>query len=141
MGREGKLAGSSTSQRSFTFALKLFALSVPTRCPYSFSVEPHPAALLTITSASTWANASRLCRATCRAASRLPVCAYSAPQHTCSRGATTSYPARFKSFTVAAFVSPNSTLCTQPVINPARPRLGPVAGDDTGNSADDPCRG
>ena len=73
-----------------------------------------------------FSKTSMLCRAQSRASSNCPLCAYSAPQQPCSFGVITSYPARFSNRTLAAFVLPNNTLITQPLIKPVRRSLRDV---------------
>src|SRR5437879_11314323 len=78
----------SNSVTSRTRAAKPAA---PIRCPYSFSIAPHPALLTTI-GTSPSPNAATFARASRRASSRSPACACSAPQQTCPGVSPTAHP-------------------------------------------------
>src|SRR5437660_12795675 len=86
-----------TSVKSFTRALKIFARSAQAgssrnNWPYSFIVEPQPAAFTTIQSSFSRSNVSMFWRAHSRAESSFPLCENNAPQHCWSPGVITSYP-------------------------------------------------
>src|SRR5215210_2233928 len=104
---------------SRTFALKASALSAysgssRSRCPYSFIVEPQPAALTTTLSRFRSSKVSMVWRAKSRDSSSRPAWVESAPQQPCL-GATTSQPSAARTRTVAALTGEKKTRCTQPV--------------------------
>ena len=99
------------------------------RCVYSLSVEPHPAALVTIASKSSLGNAGKFVRARLRATSRTPACAGSAPQQTCPAGTTTSQPLACSTRIVARLSSLKVTCATQPAKSATRARRAPCGGN------------
>src|ERR687897_869505 len=106
------------SETSRTLALKASALSAysgssRSRYPYSFIVEPQPAALTITLSNSRSSKVSMVLRAKSRDSSSRPAWVERAPQHPCS-GAMTSQPSAARTRTVAAFTGEKKTLCTQP---------------------------
>ena len=64
--------------------------SSASKWPYSFKVDPQPAALIMIPAHGSRSKAAIFLRADSRAIARLPLWAYSAPQHPCGCGTTTS---------------------------------------------------
>ena len=92
------------------------ALRVPAAksCSYSFSVEPHPAALVMTASKSSRRKTSRFVRASDRAASRTPACAASAPQQVCPAGTTTSQPLAVSTRIVASCSAEKLTCAMHP---------------------------
>ena len=104
------------------------------RCPYSFRVDPQPAALITIAStpASAGSNASMKRRASASASVSRPECIISAPQQPCAWGITTSQPSAASTRAVAALTSLKKTRCTQPSSRATRRRRAPRAGTTAG---------
>src|SRR5215472_6047240 len=129
-----------TSLMSLHFAENLRARSAYSRssrskCPYSFTLEPQPAALVTMVSTLARSKASIVCLANSMAAASSPACTSNAPQQVCACGATTSQPSAVSTRVVAAFTRGKNSRCTQPRSSPTRRRFSPTARVTSGTAS------
>ena len=92
------------------------------RWPYSFMVEPQPAALMTMVSTLAASKMAMMLRAMAAACSSRPEWTIRAPQQGWSSGVMTSQPSAARTRAVAALTWEKKTCWTQPVSMPTRRR-------------------
>src|SRR5271154_986465 len=97
------------------------------RWPYSFMVEPQPAALMTMVSTLAASNMAMMVRAMAAAWSSRPEWTMRAPQQGWFSGVITSQPSAARTRAVAALTWEKKTDWTQPASMPTRKR-GAVLG-------------
>ncbi len=102
------------------------------RWPYSFIVEPQPAALTTTLSRFSLSKVSMVLRAKFSDSSSRPAWVLRAPQQPWFLGATTSQPSAASTRTVAELTWEKKTCCTQPVRTPTRLRFSPTGSVSSG---------
>ena len=121
-------------------ALAAYAGSSSSSSPYSFSVEPQPAALVIMASKPPSATRRYCAAPALRASSRKPACTCSAPQQPWPAGIATSQPFFCSTRTVASFNRANQTLAMHPAMNATRWRRSPSAGKRLADLAEEERR-